>query len=184
MKTCIPFIIIAALLTSGCNKKEESKPAPVVKTPAPERKTRPALVPVPPPPDQPAPAEPASLPAGEEVQAFIADLEKLAQEVAQVPKTGPPVADVEELQKSYNALIQRRGALEAGMNAEQRKNLMQSVKPFAKIIGPTLMRLRLAKSVERAKNAKPGTPQADPTLGGLIPQPDGSPPAPPAPPPQ
>lgn len=187
MKTRLPIVIAAVLLFPGCEKQEESKPAPVVQPAAAEKKTRPIPVPGPPAPaapGTPAAADPAvqtEAPAPEEVQAFLTDLDKLGKEVAQLDPNAAPSPDVETMQKTFTALIQRRGALMTRMTPEQKKKLMQDMPPSARTISPTLMRLRLAKAREKMKNAvppQPGTPPADPAPGDLIPR-ENPPPAPP-----
>lgn len=197
MKTSIPLIIAAALLTFGCEKQEEKKPGPVVTATATE-KIRPqvpapeAEIPNPPAPaiqSKPAPAAP---PTEEEIQTFLADLNKLAEEVAKLPKDAALTPEVEELQKSYTALIQRRGALMAGMNNDQKKKLLEELGPAARAIGPTLVRLRFAKARERMKALpqQPGTTQPPSPFDRLAPrltappaEPPVEPPAPPATPP-
>lgn len=195
MKTSIPILITASLLTLSCKKQEEAKPAPVVTAPdqAPEKKTRQTVVPGPPAPDQPGLALQSSQPQApppteEELQTFLADLRKLAGEVAQLPADAALTPEVETMQKSYTALIQRRNVLMAGMNDEEKKKLLLELSPLARTIGPTLVRLRFAKSREQMKNLprpEPGTTQPASPLGDLAPRlntpPEAPPDAPPAP---
>ncbi len=184
MKSRIPLIITAALFTAGCEKKDEPKAAPVVTAPPQPQPAR--RTPVTPlvATDSPAPAAqpsqaPAEQPTEEEVQTFLADLSKLAEQVAQLPKDAKLTPEVEALQETYTAIILRRGALMARSNEEQKKKLLLEMGPSAKVIGPVLVRLRLLKARERAK--LPGA-QSGPALDKLIPE-LGPPPAkPPAPP--
>lgn len=187
MKSRIPIIITAALFFSGCEKKEEPKSAPVVTaSPKPQAEQPARRTPVTPKvaTDPPAPAaqaspSPAEQPTEEEIQSFLADLNKLAEQVAQLPKDATLTPEVEALQETYTAIILRRGALMARSNEEQKKKLILGMGPSAKVIGPVLVRLRLMKVRERAK--LPG-PQSGPALDKLIPE-LGAPPAkPPAPP--
>ncbi len=123
-------------------------------------------------------------PAPEEVNAFLTDLKKLAEEVEQLPADAAQAPNAEGLQKSYPELIQRRNGLAARMNEEQKAALAREVSPLAKVIGPALMRLRLAKAREKMKSLQPGNPgapQGGPALGDFIPGLDG-PAAPPLPP--
>ena len=192
MKSRIPLIITAALFTAGCEKKDEPKAAPVVTAPPQPQPARRTPVTPQMTTDSPAPAAqtsqgqaaqtsqaPAEQPTEEEVQAFLADLNKLAEQVAQLPKDATLTPEVEALQETYTAIILRRGALMARSNEEQKKKLILGMGPSAKVIGPVLVRLRLMKVRERAK--LPG-PQSGPALDKLIPE-LGPPPArPPAPP--
>lgn len=192
MKSRIPLIITAALFTAGCEKKDEPKAAPVVTAPPQPQPARRTPVTPQVATDSPVPAAqasqgpaaqpsqaPAEQPTEEEVQTFLADLSKLAEQVAQLPKDAKLTPEVEALQETYTAIILRRGALMARSNEEQKKKLLLEMGPSAKVIGPVLVRLRLLKARERAKlpGAQPG-----PALDKLIPE-LGPPPAkPPAPP--
>ena len=187
MKSRIAIIITAALFTSGCEKKEEPKPAPVVTAaPKPQSQQPARRTPVTPPeatnsavPAVPATQTPADQPTEEEIQTFLADLNKLAEQVAQLPKDAKPTPEVEAMQENYSALIVRRGALMARSNGEQKKKLILDVGPSAKVIGPTLVRLRLESAREKAKKLAPksglGLDQLIPELGA----PPAKPPAPP-----
>ena len=171
MKSRLSIVIAAALLTPGCEKQKESRPARVVQPATADNDTRRSSVPGPPVPVE-EPVVPADPPAPEEVDAFLTDLNQLAEEVQQLPGDAAQVPNVDALQKSYSELIQRRNGLAARMNEEQKVTLAREVAPRAKVIGPALMRLRLAKAREQMKSrqpANPGAPQGDTSLGDFIP---------------
>ncbi len=171
MKSRLTIVIAAALLSPGCEKQEESKPARVVQPATADRNTR-RVAPV---PDLPAPADepavPTEPPSPEEVETLLTGLKNLAEEVKKLPADAAQVPNADELEKSYSALMQRRNGLLARMDGEQKANLAREVAPLAKVIGPPIMRLRLAKARERVKAlqpANPGSPKADPSLEDLI----------------
>ena len=187
MKSRIPLIITAALFTTGCEKKEEPKSAPVAKAaPQPQQEQPVRRTPVTPKvtTDSPAPVAQATQastdqPTEEEIQTFLTDLNKLAERVAQLPKDAKPTPEVQALQEAYTALIVRRGALMARLNEEQKKKFILDLGPSAKVIGPTLVRLRLESAREKAKSL---APKSGPALDSFIPELNAPPAKPPAPP--
>ena len=183
MKSRLSIVIAAALLTPCCEKQEESRPPRVVQPATTDSNTRRTPDPGPPAPVV-EPVVRTDPPAPEETGALLSDLKKLAEEVQQLPADAAQVPNAEALQKTYSELIQRRNGLAARMDEEQKVTLAKEVAPLARVIGPVLMRLRLAKSLEQMKSRQtgnPGAPRGGPALGDFIPGLDG--PATPPPPP-